>query len=238
MTSFSWRCPFCNQNATITEENYKVTRHEFDLHNKYGTQAVVVTSIVCPNEKCREYAINAVLHDCYLDQDTRRWSYKPAKAKWQLVPRSGAKVFPDYVPEPIRADYEEACLTCDLSPKASAAFARRCLQKMIRDFWGIQKTTLFDEISALREKVDALTWDAIDSIRKIGNVGAHMKADVDLVSEVDPNEALKLIYLIEILVGNWYVSRNEAQRHLKRIVSLGEKKETKLESDVEDDGEE
>jgi len=40
------------------------------------------------------------------------------------------------------------------------------------------------------------------------------------------------------LVGNWYVSRNEAQRHLKRIVSLGEKKETKLESDVEDEAEE
>jgi len=238
MTSFSWRCPFCNQNATITEENYKVTRHEFDLHNKYGTQAVVVTSIVCPNEKCREYCINAVLHDCYLDTDTKRWTYKPAKAKWQLVPPSGAKVFPDYVPKSIRDDYKEACLTCDSSPKASSAFARRCLQAMIHDFWGIKKTMLFDEIDALKEKVDLLTWEAIGSILKIGNIGEHMKTDVNLIGEVDTNEAPKLIYLIEVLVGNWYVSRYEAQRHLKKIPTLGEKKETEPEPDAAEDNSE
>lgn len=231
MTSFSWRCPFCNQNATITEENYKTTHHEFDLYNKYGTQVVIITSIVCPNEKCREYTVSAVLHDCFLDTNTKRWTYKPAKARWRLVPRSGAKVLPDYIPESIRADYEQACLTCELSPKAAATFARRCFQEMIRDFWGIRKKSLYDEIDALKEKVDPLTWDAINSIRKTGNIGAHMKIETGLITDVDLNEAAKLVYLLEILAGNWYVSRHEARRHLKKIAALGEKEETELESE-------
>jgi hypothetical protein len=228
MASFSWRCPYCNQNATITEENYKATRHEFDMGNKYGTQAVIITSVVCPNESCREYTASAVLHDCFLDTETKRWSYKPAKAKWQLVPRSGAKILPDYIPASIRADYREACATCEASPRASAAFARRCLQGMIRDFWQVQKATLFDEVSSLKEKVDPLTWGAIEAIRKIGNIGAHMKSETDLIVDADPNEAQRLIYLIEILVGNWYVSRNETQKHLKKIASLGNHKEAEI----------
>jgi hypothetical protein len=95
----------------------------------------------------------------------------------------------------------------------------------IRDFWGIKKATLFDEVGSLKEKVDPMTWKAIDSIRQIGNIGAHMKSETDLIVDADPNEAQRLIYLIEILVGNWYVSRNEAQKHLKKIASLGNNKE-------------
>lgn len=56
--------------------------------------------------------------------------------EWHLIPPSGAKAFPDFVPAAIRADYEEACLIVDLSPKASATLSRRALQGMIRDFWG------------------------------------------------------------------------------------------------------
>jgi len=46
---------------------------------------------------------------------------------------------------------------------------------MIRDFFEIKKDRLIDEINAIREKTDSLTWDAIDSVRKIGNIGAHME---------------------------------------------------------------
>ena len=184
------------------------------------------------------YIIGWILHDCFLDTETKRWSYKPAKAKWQLVPRSGAKILPDYIPASIRADYREACATCEASPRASAAFARRCLQGMIRDFWQVQKATLFDEVSSLKEKVDPLTWGAIEAIRKIGNIGAHMKSETDLIVDADPNEAQRLIYLIEILVGNWYVSRNETQKHLKKIASLGEKKEAEIAPEPEGASEE
>lgn len=84
------------------------------------------------------------------------------------------------------------------APRAAAAgsarvvpeiWPRRCLQGMIRDFWGISKRILFDEIQELKGKVTGSSWDAIDAIREIGNVGAHMEKDVNIVIDVEPEEA-------------------------------------------------
>ena len=41
--------------------------------------------------------------------------------------------------------------------------------------------------------------DAIDAVRKIGNIGAHMERDINLIVDIDPNEAAILIGLIELL---------------------------------------
>jgi len=48
---------------------------------------------------------------------------------------------------------------------------------------------LFDEINAIQEKLDADLWEAIDGLRKIGNIGAHMESDVNLIVDVEPDEA-------------------------------------------------
>lgn len=61
---------------------------------------------------------------------------------WKLLPDSIAKPQPNYIPAPIRKDYEQACKIADLSPNASAVLARRCLQSMIRDFCNITENTL------------------------------------------------------------------------------------------------
>ncbi len=132
---------------------------------------------------------------------------------------------PDYLPQPIRNDYEEACLIRDLSPKASATLSRRALQGMIRDFWGIKRGRLIDEIDALKEKVDPVTWKAIDAVRSIGNIGAHMERDINVIVDVEPDEARKLIQLIEILVDDWYVTRHEREERLKAVIELKEAKE-------------
>lgn len=77
------------------------------------------------------------------------------------------------MPGPIVEDYNEACLIRDLSPKASATLARRCLQGRIRDSWGLSENRLIDEIRKLSDKVDPETWAAIDAVRGVGNTGAH-----------------------------------------------------------------
>jgi len=141
--SFSWKCPFCNQNASITEENYREDSFCFDMGNRYGRQCIELCTIVCPNEECKKYTLKASLYNQeYIEAFNRFANKQPSKAKWQLIPQSLAKVFPDYIPIPIRDDYKEACLIRDLSPKASATLARRCLQGMIRDFWEIKKSRL------------------------------------------------------------------------------------------------
>jgi hypothetical protein len=146
--------------------------------------------------------------------------------EWQLLPESSAKHLPTYVPEPLRHDYTEACLIRDLSPKASATMARRCLQGMIRDFCKISRPRLVDEIKTLRNDIDAGkapagvqadTMDAIDHVRSIGNIGAHMEADINVIVDVDPDEAQKLIELLELLFDEWYVARNTRQERLKAI---------------------
>jgi hypothetical protein len=115
-------------------------------------------------------------------------SFKLGKVfeEWLLRPSSLALVFPDYVPAPIRQDYEEACKIRNLSPKASATLSRRCLQGIIRDFKGIVKKRLVDEIDALRDEVDPDTWAAIDAVRQIGNIGAHMEKDINEIIDVEP----------------------------------------------------
>ena len=100
---------------------------------------------------------------------------------WVLIPQSDAHVLPDYVPRAIVEDYNEACAIRALSPKASATLARRCLQGMIRDFWGIKKDTLCQEVVALKEKVPPKTWEAIDVVRSMGNIGAHMEKDINVI---------------------------------------------------------
>jgi hypothetical protein len=41
--------------------------------------------------------------------------------------------------------------------------------------------------------------EAIDIVRNIGNIGAHMEADINVIVDVDPDEAQTLIELIETL---------------------------------------
>jgi hypothetical protein len=114
-----------------------------------------------------------------------------------------------------------------LSPKASATITRRCIQGIIRDFCEISKKRLIDEIRELRDRVDAGkapagvqadTVDAIDHVRAIGNIGAHMEADVNVIVDVDPDEAQRLIELMELLFDEWYVAR---ERRRNRLAELG-----------------
>ncbi|HXC44108.1 MAG TPA: DUF4145 domain-containing protein [Candidatus Dormibacteraeota bacterium] len=114
----------------------------------------------------------------------------------------------------------------DLSPKASATLSRRCLQGIIRGFWGVSKARLVDEIEAIKDKTDPLTWNAIDAVRKIGNIGAHMEKDINIIVDVDPDEAQLLIELIEILVKEWYIAKHQREESLNAIIKVRDAKDT------------
>jgi hypothetical protein len=220
----SWLCPYCNQIATITENNVASDTFAFDRNNKEGSDLWIKTSVtVCPNSQCREYTIKANLY-----KTKRTGAYTETVGKpllsWQLRPLSKAKPFPAYIPPPIIADYEEACLIVSGSAKASATLARRCLQGIIRDFWGIQKARLVDEIKELKPLVVPSTWAAIDAVRSIGNIGAHMEKDINLIVDVDPGEAEMLIRLLETLFREWYIARHNRDQQMNEIIALANTK--------------
>jgi uncharacterized protein (UPF0262 family) len=151
------------------------------------------------------------------------YTTKPIE-EWQLRPRSLAKPYPSYIPQAILDDYKEACLIVNDSPKASATLSRRCIQGIIRDYWKISRPKLFDAIKELEVKIDPSTWRAIDGVRSVGNIGAHMETDINLIVDVDPDEAKTLIGLIEFLLKDWYVARHEREEQMQRVIDLAKLK--------------
>ncbi|SNS84574.1 protein of unknown function [Granulicella rosea] len=224
-----WTCPYCNQIATITNANISRSEHDFNNNNKDEKLLRLQTFvIVCPNLECKEYSIQAALYKTKVQYSGAGQPFSaidgPSLINWQLRPKSTAKVFPNYIPGPVRQDYEEACMVLNDSPKASATLSRRCLQGIIRDFWKISKNRLVDEIYDLKDKVDANTWAAIDAIRSIGNIGAHMEKDINLIIDVDPGEAELLIRLIETLFSDWYINRHNRDLQMQQIVAIAKAK--------------
>jgi Domain of unknown function (DUF4145) len=221
--SFHWTCPYCDRDTTITD-SYSTDTFSLQLHTTDGFRYFTTQLIVCPNPKCLKFVLSITMYE-YSVSASGLWRKGKYLETWNLIPPSSAKVFPDYVPQPIRDDYVEACKIKELSPKASATLSRRCLQGMIRDFWEIKRNRLIDEIEVLKDKTDALTWEAIDAVRQIGNIGAHMEKDINVIVDVDPDEAQHLIGLVELLVKDWYITRYQRQERLKAIVQVKDTKE-------------
>lgn len=220
---YSWTCPYCRQIATIKSDNVSSDIHYFDRSNKLGEIGLLTYVTVCPNSKCQEFTITAGLYKTTYTPN-RKVIGKPVLS-WNLKPQSSAKPFPSYIPVAILQDYQEACLICSLSAKASATLSRRCLQGIIRDFWGISKARLIDEINDLTEKIDPTTWQAIDAVRSIGNIGAHMEEDINLIVDVESDEADLLLRLIEVLLHEWYVRRYEREEHMQKVITAAKAKD-------------
>jgi hypothetical protein len=130
------------------------------------------------------------------------------------------KPVPDFVPEEIRKNYEEACLIQNDSPKASAAMSRRCLQGIVRDFWDIpanKRGNLGAEINYILEEIDEDTFESIKAVREVGDIGAHMEKSVDTIVDVEPEETGLLIELIETLISDWYVAKNKRANRNKAL---------------------
>jgi hypothetical protein len=230
----------------LVYNNSSSTFFELDVgETSEGRLGLQVNGRRCLNEDCNRAWVSVNLYEgAYVGGNFRG---KAILDRWQLRPDSLAKPQPTAVPAPLASDYYEACKIRDLSPKASATLSRRCLQGMIRDFCGIKARTLHLEIEALKEVVNEgksppgvtiETMDAIDAVRSIGNIGAHMEADINVIVDVDPGEAQDLIELIELLFEEWYVARETRKKRLARVTQIADAKKalkavpTKSEADA------
>jgi hypothetical protein len=234
-TPFDWTCPYCNRAQTVAEAKYGHWTNSLGVYGgSHGTLALQQTSIGCASPDCGKTTVHVIVAPSNYRHDIGQWTFIDAPLVDQRVmPGGTGKPQPDYIPPAIREDYAEACLIRELSPKASATLIRRCLQGMIRDFAGISKNRLIDEIDALRTAVEEGTADrsitpetveAIDHIRGVGNIGAHMEKDIDHIIPVDPGEAQALIDLVEMLFEEWYVAREVRKKRLGKIADMADHK--------------
>lgn len=175
-----------------------------------GRSSLLINWFTCRNSECGRTCITAV--------------NRHSKEQHDIYPRYSYIAFPDYIPQQLRCDYQEACSIIDASPKAAATLLRRCLQGMIRDFWKINNGNLASAISELQGKVPLSQWNAIDGLRRIGNIGAHMEKDVNLIVDVSPIEATALCRLVELLMDKWYVAKHDEETLLATIKGIADQK--------------
>lgn len=218
-----FQCPYCSMIMPISDGTLQKHKTSFESENglvwvsgssrKNSVSCLEISFYKCPN--CNQYTIKATGIGDKIDD-----------VNIPIRPISSAKQFPDYIPEGIRQDYEEACAIVSISPKASATLSRRCLQGMIRDYWKIEKKSLYEEISALKNHIPADLWSSIDALRQLGNIGAHMEKDTNVIVDIDPNEADSLIKLIELLMKEWYINREERKKLFSSIITTNQTKQS------------
>ena len=223
----SWTCPYCGRPTTLTEHNLTAGLDYISLSvSEHGSDiGLTHSAVACPNPACKKLELTVRLVET--KWNNHQHIVGKTIQRWRLLPESSAKPQPDYIPEALRDCYLEACRIASLSARASATLSRRCLQGMIRDFFQTpEMPNLYEEIEAIKDKVDPATWTAIHAVRELGNIGAHMKHDIDLIIEVDPDEAELLIRLIETLFKDWYVTTHDRAEQMTAVAKLAEDKKT------------
>jgi hypothetical protein len=125
---------------------------------------------------------------------------------------------PSEVSPEIGDDYIEACNVLPISPKASAALARRCLQNILRAH-GYKDKDLSREIDQLLNEKDpskgipSTLRTTIDGIRNFGNFSAHPITDVTSLQiiDVEPHEAEWCLEILEEMFDHFYVKPEQAK---------------------------
>lgn len=228
-----WVCPHCGTTATLGNGDIDRGWASAMINTAPDNEGIAIgwDAVKCPNRKCGQYVLD--ITTCFgtakkysNSNNSRTGEVNPDVAKpfgvgyVRVEPRVGLPLS-SHVPPVVQQDYEEACLIKNLSPKASATLCRRALQGMIRNFWKVTKPTLHDELVAIKTQCEAELFDAMMSLKSIGNIGAHPEKDINLIVDVDEGEPDALLELLRILDKDWYVARADRLARLSTVKQLG-----------------
>jgi hypothetical protein len=137
----------------------------------------------------------------------------PVHRTWWAFPRSGAyPPPPSQVPDGIATDYREANEVLPISPKASAALSRRCLQAILTAA-GYSQRNLADQVQMAIDEASAAKAlppslrDSLDAIRNFGNFSAHPITDRTTLQiiDVEDGEAEWCLELLVDMFDHYYV---------------------------------
>ena len=162
-----------------------------------GWHASAMTCPACDNVIVRIWEIDATME---IERDLI------------VYPQFGARYIPLEVENPYRSDFLEACAVLNISPKASAALSRRCLQALLKDqgFGAKDLATQIDDVIDANILPRHLR-EAIDAIRNIGNFAAHplkSQASGEIV-DVEPGEAEWTLDVLEGLFDFFIVQKKQ-----------------------------
>ena len=198
------KCPHCN---TGIHESFSTTAgpsqpHFDDLPANFGRSMNAANQWhllfqTCP--ECRKSIIYLQL------KHGANVAYKYLAYPQNALPRP----LDAAVLEPYRADFVEACQVLPLSPKASAALSRRCLQAILKDKFGAKSKDLFDQIeeAIASGKLPSNITEGLHAVRSIGNFAAHLikSTNTGEIVDVEPGEAEWNLDVLESLFDFYFV---------------------------------
>lgn len=214
-----FHCSFCKHHSIVNDDSIVVKNVELSQFSKYLKPSVKIVSVTCPNAKCKELTITAEI----TEEDRINSRSRDVLKRVKLAGDGTIPTLPEYVPADIRRTFREAAAVAPLSGAASAALARRCLQGMVRHFFDIpdnRKGDLGAELNFVKDRISPQTWEDIQAVRGVGDIGAHMDRNVDHIVNVEPEEAELLVTLIDQLVKAWYVEKHEAETRSSDLKAL------------------
>ena len=237
---------------SLKEGGFQKFTESLDNFQKEKGVYLKIFNVSCVNRTCKKLSLSIQiverimhtnLHKAHVTQHKINQEINPKQKlpspsppykhilvhKWDLLPESKVKPQPEYIPEKIRKNYEEACKVVNHSPSSASTLGRKCLEGMIEDFCEIKEKNLYAAINKLTSRlkqdkapqvVTQETIEFMDSLRKMGNIGAHMKLETDRIGEeISIKDAELLIKTIEMLFEDWYISRHEREERLKKMQS-------------------
>ena len=135
-----------------------------------------------------------------------------------VFPLGNARPVPPQVPKKYASEFIEASRTLSVSPKASAALSRRCLQLLLEDIGKVTKRQLSDQIqeAIASGSLPAMLRERLSVLRELGNFGAHpIKGEhPGEIVDVELNEAEWCLDTIADLFDYWFVRPVEEKRLL------------------------
>ena len=208
MTSAPIVCPHCSMGTAV---EFRLLQGQYLDHKieESGTSYAVDYGY-CQNPECRRLIIRL----------TKMEGINPDSTRY-VLPRHSTRVRLEGIPTELSEDYEEACAVLDISPAASAALARRCLQGVIRGHFKINERRLYDgikKVAGLKTLPQHLA-DGLDTIREIGNLAAHPEHDAEfgVIVRVSREEAEWTLEILEGLFRHCYVEPGEHERRTRKL---------------------
>jgi hypothetical protein len=208
-------CPYCQ---TVVQFINPSEGNEF-VQYRVNTLYFRTAFVQCPS--CQEPIISLIeLHPNELIDFLKHGDMIWPKT-WNRAPA------PQEVPVNIAKDYNEASAILDVSPTASAALSRRCLQTILTNAANTKSKELSKQINEVIGSLPGYIANNLDAIRNIGNFAAHEQKSTNSgeILDVEPGEAEWNLEVLDSLFDFYYVRpKIEAQKRLeldKKLADAG-----------------
>ncbi len=176
----------------------------------------------CPNNDCNKLIIKIALVSVEIDSNNYVYNFWSKDDGIMIYPKTRSFTPASKEVDPVVAnDFNEASVILDLSPKASAALSRRCLQYILREKAKVKHTDLSKEIQEVidsKQLPQSLSQN-LDAIRTIGNFAAHPTKNTSTgeIIDVEPVEAEWLLNTLEFLIQFYYIQPAENEKKFEKL---------------------